>query len=154
MVASKDSLISWDEAFSLGLPEIDDQHQSLFEIMNRLWSAIVTRGDGARMLAILGELEHYTQTHFTAEETFMRVIHYPDFNAHKTAHTSFIQRLAAERQALETGRPLSLDLLHFLKDWLVNHIQVMDRAYSEVHKASQQPQQPQSFLGKFFQRFF
>jgi len=151
MAAAKDTMIAWNDDFALGLPEIDDQHKTLFDIMNRLWSAIVTRASTEQMLSILGDLEQYTQSHFTAEETFMRVINYPDFDKHKKAHVGFIQRLAAEKKAVAEGKHFSLDLLNFLKDWLVSHIQVMDRAYAEVHSSNQQPQ---TFLGKFFQRFF
>jgi hemerythrin len=151
MAIAKENQFSWNEDYALGLAEIDAQHKSLFDIMNRLWSAIVNRATPEQMLTIIGELEQYTQSHFTDEENFMRATGYPDFDAHRKAHVAFIRRLAEEKNAVLAGNTLSLDLLRFLKDWLVSHIKVVDRAYADIYETSKQPK---SFLGRFFQRFF
>ena len=37
------SIVAWKDAYSLGMPEIDDQHKVLFELINELWDAIVKR---------------------------------------------------------------------------------------------------------------
>ncbi|MDP2794935.1 MAG: bacteriohemerythrin [Sulfurisoma sp.] len=151
MSASKDTLVAWQDDFGLGLTEIDDQHKSLFDLINRLWAAVVGRADTAEMMAILAELEHYTLSHFAAEETFMRVIDYPGFAEHKKAHEAFVGRLGEEKKSILAGKHFSLEMLRFLKDWLINHIMVMDRAYAEVHAASKQPK---SMFSRLFQRFF
>ena len=70
-------LIRWRAQYNLGLDEIDAQHQSLLELINKAWRAIVRRSDPSVVLAVIDELERYTLAHFTAEETFMRVTGYP-----------------------------------------------------------------------------
>ena len=65
-------MVAWSSAYALGLEEIDVQHKMLFDLINALWDHIVQQSpkEGATPL---GELERYTLSHFTAEETFMRV---------------------------------------------------------------------------------
>ena len=150
MTAANDAFIAWNSDFSLGVTEIDDQHKSLFDIINRLWLAIAMRADRDRMMSIASELERYTITHFAVEEAFMRVIGHQDLAAHKRAHAAFVKRLGIERRSLAAGKPFTLDMLHFLKEWLTSHIQVMDRAYAKEHAASRRPE---SFMGRLFQYF-
>lgn len=145
-------LVGWNPSYSLGLAEIDDQHKSLLELINKIWQAIVSRSETAVVLALVEELERYTLAHFAAEETFMRVTHYPAFEEHKLAHQKFVERVAAEKKrAIESGS-LSIDLLHFLRDWLVDHILVADKAYADF--TQQGNNGGKSVLGRFFKRFF
>ncbi|WP_153111417.1 bacteriohemerythrin [Propionivibrio limicola] len=145
-------LVEWRDDYSLGLAEIDEQHKTLLDLINKVWQAIIDRSEPDTVIALLGELEKYTVAHFAAEETFMRATDYPAFEAHKEAHQTFVQRIADEKmRALEEGT-LSIDLLHFLKDWLVGHILVADRAYADFTQRSNNGDS--SFLGRFFKRFF
>ncbi|THF66624.1 bacteriohemerythrin [Pseudothauera nasutitermitis] len=148
-MAGKDSLVAWDESYSLGLEEIDDQHKVLFDIMNHLWSAIVRRTDSSEMLRILAELERYTVTHFSAEEAYMQSTGYAGLAAHRAQHEQFVARVNAARADIQQGKQISLELLQFLRDWLVRHIQVEDRAYAQACARSTQGR---GLLGRFFGR--
>lgn len=143
-------LVGWSHDYSLGLDEIDAQHKSLFEIINKTWQAIVDRADREHILQLVEELEVYTLAHFVAEETFMRVTEFPEFDAHKQAHQRFIARIAAEKVAIIAGGHLTLDLMHFLRDWLVDHILVSDKAYADFTRRNKGG----SILGRFFKRFW
>ena len=145
-------LIRWRAQYNLGLDEIDAQHQSLLELINKAWRAIVRRSDPSVVLAVIDELERYTLAHFTAEETFMRVTGYPAFEAHKREHQAFVARIAEERQRAATTGSLSLDLMHFLRDWLIDHIVVSDKAYAEFTRTNKACEP--SLLARFFTRFF
>lgn len=145
------NVANWSDAYALDMPEIDDQHKALFVLINRLWKQIVTQADRAEVLKVLDELEQYTISHFAAEETFMRVIGYPGFDEHKVVHGKFVSRIGKEKAAILAGSALTLDILRFLKDWLVDHILVSDKAYAGYHK---QKSGSGSRLGSFFRRFF
>jgi hemerythrin-like metal-binding protein len=142
-------VIQWSDSYRIGLAEIDDQHQSLIDLMNELWTAITTNAPPEYCRRILSRLELYTIEHFGAEEIMMRTIDYPDFFAHQGAHRQFVGRLQAEIRRLDAGESLTLDILHFLKDWLVNHILVNDRDYAAFFAAKNKPV---GFLGRFFSR--
>lgn len=51
------ALITWEERFSLGLNEIDEQHQSLVDLISRIWLSIVENEDKASVFSLIDELE-------------------------------------------------------------------------------------------------
>lgn len=142
-------LVGWNQEYSLDMPELDAQHKTLFDLINKLWLGIVENASLPVQIRLIEQLEHYTITHFSEEEVFLRSIDYPDFNKHQRAHAGFVQRIARERIALSQGGQISLDLLHFLNDWLVEHIRVKDRAYADYSSKRQE----RSVLGRFFKLF-
>lgn len=149
-MGARESLVQWDDSYSLGLEQIDEQHKVLFDIMNHLWSAIVRRAEGAEMQKILDELEHYTVSHFTAEEAFMQSAGFAGLEEHRKLHVHFVARIRGARDDLREGKQISLDLLHFLRDWLVQHIQAEDRTYATDYRKSRPAG---GLLGRFFAQF-
>ncbi|MBC9071201.1 hemerythrin family protein [Thauera sp. CAU 1555] len=149
-MGARESLVQWDDSYSLGLEQIDDQHKVLFDIMNQLWSAIVRRAEGAEMQRILDELERYTVSHFSAEEAFMLSAGFAGVDEHRRQHAGFVERIRSARSDLRQGKEVSLELLHFLRDWLVQHIQAEDRAYAADYRKSRQVG---GMLGRFFAQF-
>jgi hemerythrin-like metal-binding protein len=110
----------------------------------------VGQPDRAETLKVLTDLEHYTVTHFAAEEEFMRATEYPHLARHKEAHQVFILRIARERAEILDGGHLTLDIVEFLRDWLVNHILVADKAYAKHYRRASNAK---SLLTRLFQRF-
>ena len=149
-MAPAQTLVVWSDNFSLGLAEVDEQHRYLFQLINEVWGAVINKADGAETLRLIEELEKYTVTHFTAEETFMRTTGYSQFDAHKATHAKFIARIAQEKSSVLAGKHLSLEILHFLRNWLIDHILVYDKAYADEHR---QRSGQATGLGKFFKRF-
>lgn len=143
------TLVAWQDDYSIGMGEIDEQHRMLFDIMNRLWSAILRRAGNDEVATVLEDLERYTVLHFTEEETFMRSIGYPDFDTHVAFHRKFVKQLLDEKAALKAGRQVSLELMHFLRDWLVNHILIEDKRYAAQFRSEKRST---SLLGRFFAR--
>lgn len=143
-------LVTWQGSYALGMDEIDEQHRMLFEIMNRLWEGIVRNDKQTVMVRVLEALEQYAVQHFTEEEIFMRSFDYPGFDAHIKLHQLFIKKIADEKERVASGEKTSLELLHFLRDWLLNHIMVEDRKYADLHE---QRQKGKTVLGRFFKRF-
>lgn len=139
--------IHWDAAYSLDLPEIDAQHQELLAVMNTLWTCVVKAAPEAELVAILNQLREYTRTHFVAEETLMRIQGYPQLDAHIKQHQEFIDQLSQAKEKFATNPATALELLSFLKDWLVNHIDRSDRHYAQ-HFLQAKPE------GSLFKRLF
>lgn len=149
-MATVPSSISWSDDFALNLPEIDAQHQVLFGLFDEMWNAIVMRAGQADMLRLIADLDDYAIQHFKEEEAFMAATGFPRLAGHKMAHETFVRRMAAERLAIEKGSPnLSLDLLRFLRDWLVEHIMVSDREYARYYETTTHAR---AGLGGFFNR--
>lgn len=141
------TLVLWSNNLSLGIPEIDGQHQGLLDVINELWNAIVARSAPDVIAHILAELERYTHAHFTAEEALMRVAGYPKFKSHRQDHQSFIAQVTEAKAKLARGEFLGLDLLGYLTEWLVKHIQGGDKDYA-VFISEQR--RPKSIFSRFF----
>jgi hemerythrin len=141
------NIAQWSDQLSLGIPEIDGQHRGLLEVINELWDAIVAKADVQRVTHILNELEQYTHAHFTAEEALMRVEDYPSFREHREEHRKFVNQVALAKTKLAGGEFLGLDLLRYLTDWLVKHIQGGDKDYANFIEAQHHPK---SFFARLF----
>jgi len=126
------SLFAWQENYALQVPRIDDEHKLLFAAGDKLHKAIVTGKAAALLEPLIDELAHYGRTHFAHEEEFMVEIRYPRIMAHKGEHQAFTKRVEVFRQAVHAGdRSLALNILQFLKNWLVEHIGTSDAQVRE-----------------------
>jgi hemerythrin len=121
---------------SVGVPLIDRQHQELLRLTNELHDAM-TQGRGNTVLReIVDGLIAYTQTHFTTEEGYFERCDYPDCAAHKQLHRDFVAQVTDFKQGFDEGRlMLTLDVMSFLGDWLVEHIQGSDASYAPCLRA-------------------
>jgi len=126
------ALLAWDdEKYSVGVKSIDGQHGVLFELINDLYEAM-RKGQANKLTgALLKKLVDYTQTHFAAEEKMMADAKYPALAEHRVKHRDLIKQVGDFTSRFEKGEiALNLDLMSFLRDWLTNHIQKVDREYS------------------------
>ena len=124
------ALITWDDSYNINIREIDRQHLKLVQIINDLNDAM-REGKANDVLAkLLRELVSYTKTHFTNEEGYLERYGYPDLSAHKLKHVAFVNKISDFRDSFESGRlGVSIEIMKFLKDWLLTHIKGTDKKY-------------------------
>ncbi len=123
-------LVIWSNEYSVQLPEIDEQHQILVACINSLWRALAVGQDQKIIGELLESLWIYTETHFLAEEILMEEAGYPELEIHQQIHLGFIEKLNKVVKSQADGKPIGLELLQFLTDWLINHIKVADRQFA------------------------
>lgn len=123
------SHIVWQEhLFSVGVHELDEQHQKLFDIINDLHDAIQAgRGKDAlpnTMVAIVS----YVNEHFSTEESLMQKIGYRGLEQQKTMHQTFKNKIICVLQELKSGKSVSPIQVHsMIKEWLTVHVQDEDK---------------------------
>jgi len=125
------AFMKWNTNLSVNVAEIDEQHQHLVGFLNNLNSSM-KEGRGKDVLAkIVNELILYTKTHFATEEKYFDKFGYPEAIGHKREHALFIEKVAQFKKDFDAGNQLvSISILSFLRDWLVNHINGSDLKYS------------------------
>jgi len=130
------SLFQWSESYSVGHQEIDVQHKRLFQLAEELHSAMAA-GKGKQVLSqTLNSLISYTKGHFASEEGLMKRYNYPDYPAHKAEHEKLTSQVLAFQTDFNAGRAvMTIDLMHFLKTWLANHIGKIDQKVASYIKA-------------------
>lgn len=122
--------IEWTDNLSVGIQEVDEQHKVLIELINELYDAMIKGASKEFNGNILNRLIKYSQTHFTVEESMMRVVEYGGYDTHKKGHDDFIVNLESLKQKYNNGQMhISMELMNFLKDWLSNHIMKTDKEY-------------------------
>ena len=122
--------VEWSNELSVGIEEIDTQHQVLVDLLNQIHEAIQQRHGAEVTQDIVLKLDEYTRVHFAVEESLMRILHYPDYERHKEEHDQLIARLAGLHAKLDEGKgALGFELAQLLKHWLTKHIMEVDQRY-------------------------
>ncbi len=127
---SRTQLIQWTDKMNLGLELIDGQHKMLCSYINALHRAMQEKETGGVLQELMGNLKDYTVSHFSTEEQYFGHSDYPDVERHKKVHQNFVAKIEDYERKIKRGEAMvSTELLEFLKDWLVNHIQGTDPQY-------------------------
>ncbi len=124
-------LMNWTDKLSVGVGVLDEDHKKLVGMLNELYDAMQA-GQGRDSLGrILGGLVQYTKFHFAREEKFFAQTGYPAAAPHKAEHDALTRQVLEVQQKYAAGASatLSLDVMQFLKTWLINHIQGSDQKY-------------------------
>ena len=123
--------IEWSEELSVGIQEIDEQHQILVNLINMLYEAIIRRTEEQDVGTILAELSQYTVIHFAVEESLMRIFDYPSYEEHKKSHQKLTAQVFELQNKFKYNREsISVEVLHFLRHWLTDHIMGEDKKYA------------------------
>lgn len=126
------AFVEWKDSYSVGLPEIDQQHRILIEIINRLHDVMRTGSAHAKIVRVVDELLEYTNTHFGYEERIMAAAGYRQAPEHARKHRAMVAQVEAFAQRVRASRASTpLHLMEFLKGWLTNHILSTDMDYRE-----------------------
>lgn len=120
----------WDDAYLIGVKEIDLQHQGLFAIANMLETA----NSEAQLKNILMQLYKYTREHFTAEEQLMRDTSYPEFKSHVILHDALLESLIDNSGLSFADADSIIHFKNFIFKWLTGHIQLHDMKFAAYLK--------------------
>lgn len=124
------SFLSWSQDYSVGIQEIDHQHMRLVELINQLHETLVSKRHRDEVGRILDELVNYTQVHFAVEEFLQRLFEYAGYDTHKAIHDAIVAKVLGMRQRFKAGDVhVGMELLLFLKEWLFEHINKVDKDY-------------------------
>jgi len=131
--------MEWNDRFSVGVGMIDSDHKQLIGLVNQLHDAM-RAGHGKDVLGkTLDGLIDYTKGHFGREEAEMSRHAYPQAAAHKAEHTALAKKVLEIQAQFKSGDSavLSLQVMSFLRDWLINHISKTDMALGQFLKTKQ-----------------
>ena len=114
----------WRPDLSTGIQAIDEQHRELLVHVAALEEAART-GNLSRAADMFAYLERYVTEHFATEERFMHDLGFPDLEAHRAIHRTFVEELRRRRaDQLASPSPASLlvELGRWMDEWLNEHV--------------------------------
>ena len=122
--------MEWQDEYSVGIREIDDQHKALLHDFSRIEAAIRTGQEWGRIHFCLLELKHRARSHFDFEAGLMRLYGYAGVAEHIEHHQHCLDELEElERQSADNQ--VGERTIEFLLTWLSEHILGIDRDYAE-----------------------
>ena len=118
----------WQQEYNTGNSQVDGQHQQLFEIVNALHDAVVSKKNVYTIQELLEALANHTIEHFQTEESLMMAVDYPEYDRHKQTHDcllSKVDRLLLKFRDRNT-EAVTTEITQFLAEWLAHHIKGED----------------------------
>ena len=128
--------IQWLHEYSVNEKSIDDQHKYLFDLCNTLYTLAEQHVATQSTREALIGLTDYIDIHFTEEEKYY--IEHPLFAEHKELHQDFIKQVNGYIADYNQGTLKLIELAEFARDWLKNHIIIIDGQYfRDMQRTSQ-----------------
>lgn len=113
--------LEWNDNLKTGISVIDEQHQELFKMINKLERFIQ---DKANFLEALIDLQTYSSVHFKTEEDYMNYTNYPDLEHHKKEHELFVKTymdILKKINEVEKMTDLGQELIYYIETWIEKH---------------------------------
>lgn len=137
--------IQWSDDYLVGIDEIDQQHKTAINAVNKLYEAIDHSENKNEIIALIKQLDFYVKIHFETEEKYMDKFNYEDELEHKEAHKYFKDTYEQIRYnyyyiddrdlpKLELLNIYAIHLCQTLLNWLSFHLEVFDKKFANFIK--------------------
>lgn len=128
-----------DDAYSVGIEIIDNQHKRLFEIGSQIYELTddySSYDNYDAIVKLVDELLEYTEYHFRTEEDMFEKFNYSETESHKEEHKKFLGKLDQVdlEQMDEDQEKVMKEILMFVFIWIMEHIKVTDTMYVDFIK--------------------
>lgn len=122
-------MFTWNENFSVGIEEIDNQHKELLTLIGKLFTGARFKKDIIEISDLTTEIISFAEHHFMTESRYMRKYNYPDIEHHENEHDEIIKRLKEYKFELRSYNvdDFASELMILLKSWFVNHLTYTDK---------------------------
>lgn len=130
------ALITWTAAqYGTNVGFADQEHQTLFDLLNKLYDEATGGAARATIGASLDALIAYVVDHFAHEEKEMQAKGFAGFDRHKAEHDKLVGICAGLQTKFHAGEAEVTDEVgQMVKSWLDSHIPTFDMAYSDALK--------------------
>jgi hemerythrin len=131
------TFFSWQDTYSVNIKEIDNQHKAIIDMLNDLYDAFLNKEHSQKTGEILDRLTDYANYHFHTEEEYFEMFKYAKRSSHMHEHKIFIEKVKAFREEFnQNPTALTYKIINFLREWLVNHIEISDKEYVSCFKGN------------------
>lgn len=125
-------MITQEDKYNLYVSLIIEDHKKLIGTIDKAIVAKQHKKSPEEMKEILHDIICHADKHFTTEELYMIEFKYPEYLCHKESHMDFsIKALACHNSIINCDYQTANEMLEYLKQWLINHFQEIDKKYAE-----------------------
>ncbi|MCX7176752.1 MAG: bacteriohemerythrin [Proteobacteria bacterium] len=126
--------ILWRNEYSVGVADIDAQHQRLLELLNKVNAmnpeGLAPMARTGEVMKLLESFNEYAAYHFLSEEALMRehIEANEDTVKHIVAHRSYWSIISTFKKRFQEGdEKVNGELVEYLNRWWINHILETDQ---------------------------
>lgn len=126
------TLKPWTEDMSVGVDALDKDHKKILTMINDLSRAIEAGKEHDTLGKLLDQLIDYTVFHFNCEEWLFKETGYHGAAEHIKIHQALKAKAMDIREKYRSSPDavLPAEVLDFLNNWLILHIQGVDKKYA------------------------
>ena len=66
------SLLTWQNDYSVGVKELDQQHRKMFDLINQFYDSMIEARNKDNVKKTLKELVEYSHSHLATEEKYFK----------------------------------------------------------------------------------
>jgi len=123
-------LITWRDEYSVGVPEVDYEHQQLIGLINELYEQIMADAEKEAISGFLGEVYAQVSAHFALEEKVMRDCRYDQLDDHKADHEKLLDEIGDIIDRFDANAFFSAqDFGQTLSSWFGEHFATADARF-------------------------
>jgi len=120
----------WETSFQSGDGTVDEQHQELLSISNRLITCLNRTDDEANSRAVFDALINSLKSHFEFENRFLIELAYPQAQEHKEMHVQLLSKATGLVQNYKSDNTEINKLVYFLIiEVVVDHLKNEDSKF-------------------------
>lgn len=135
------NLAGFTKEYVIGIPELDEQHETFFTMLDGITSAVsdlykpLDDDEADALVDVLGDLRDYALDHFRTEEGYMKEVDYPGLDKQKQAHNRFITDVIRMEAEVMNGTAIpAIKIRNFMHDWYRDHILALDKPFSKFYQ--------------------
>jgi hemerythrin len=119
--------MKWKTEYATGIHNIDHQHKEIVDIITQYEKLSEDKASWHEVHPLMLRTREFMEFHFSVEESLMRLLPYPDYDAHRAEHRRELQHIAdIERRMLRGNMHDSLAPL--MRHCLFGHIVAGDKS--------------------------
>jgi hemerythrin len=122
--------MKWNAEFATGIHNIDQQHREIVDIITQYERISEDEASRHELQALILRTRGFMEFHFSVEESLMRLLPYPDYDAHRAEHQRELRYIVdIERRMLRGDMHDSLAPL--MCRCLFGHIVAGDKRFAQ-----------------------
>lgn len=117
----------------VGVPQLDKDHEVIFEELEKLYNLLKEGGSQEDMLEQALLVRKEARLHFAGEEALMEWLGYHEIDLHIAEHKMLMDQINSLLDEIREGLlPSEKELQSFVEDWLYRHIRDEDMQYARM----------------------
>lgn len=126
----------WNQACTVGVQAMDDQHGILLDALNELRMALLQGRECREIRGMLARTVELMRMHLESEERLLTMHGFPGVTEHRAEKQRLLGRLEQFNIRFEQRQtPAVYELVEYLRKWFTTHTAKDKRSYGQFFKS-------------------